>query len=90
VQKALLGIVTGTDLPHIIQRSLDNLREVSALVDAKAPNDAVGFKALLLGISQEVAQAAMEGGVLGLGGVRVSNAETATLNDIAEALGTAT
>jgi hypothetical protein len=90
LQEALLQLVAGANLPDIVQRSLDNLREVSAIIDAKAPKDAAAFKALLLGVSQEVAQAAVEGGVLGFGGVLVSDAETATLKDIAKALGTTT
>jgi len=47
--------------------------------------------AWLRGISQKVAEASMEGGFmeggfLGVGGVRVSDAEKATLADIAKAL----
>jgi hypothetical protein len=34
-----------------------------------------------------VAEAAVEGGFLGFGGVRVSNAEAATLDDISRILG---
>jgi hypothetical protein len=40
-------------------------------------------------VSQKVAEAATEGGFLGFGGVQVSDAERATLDDIAEALGVA-
>jgi hypothetical protein len=90
VQEALLRLVAGANLPDIVQCSLNNLREVSAIVDAKAPKDATAFKALLLSVSQEVAQAAIEGGVLGFGGVLVSDAEAATLQDIGKALGTTT
>jgi hypothetical protein len=36
-----------------------------------------------------VAEASTEGGFLGFGGVKVSDAEKATLADIAKALGTA-
>ena len=72
-----------------VQRSLANLREVSAIVDAKAPDEAAAFKTLLREISQKVAEAAVEGSFLGFGGVRVSEAETATLRDISKALGTA-
>jgi len=43
---------------------------------------------LLVGISQRVANAAMEHSFLGVGGVLVSDAEKATLADIAAALGT--
>ena len=72
-----------------VQRSLASLREVSAIVDAKAPDEAAAFKTWLRYISQKVAEAAVEGSFLGFGGVRVSDAETATLRDISEALGTA-
>jgi len=78
----------GAKPADIVHHSLDNLRQVSAILDTKAPHDAVAFKAFLCGISQKVAEAATEGGFLGLGGVRVSDAEKATLADIAKALGT--
>jgi hypothetical protein len=65
------------------------LREASAILDAREPADAVAFKAWLFGVSQKVAEAATEGGFLGLGGIQVSDAERATLDEIAEALGIA-
>jgi hypothetical protein len=64
------------------------LREVSAILAAKALEDARAFKAWLTSISQKVAEASPEGGFLGIGGVQVSDAEKATLTDIAKALGT--
>jgi hypothetical protein len=70
-----------------VQRSLASLREVSAIVDAKAPDEAAAFKTWLREISQKVAEAAVEGSFLGFGGVRVSDAERATLRDISKALG---
>lgn len=72
-----------------VERSLACLREVSAIVDAKAPDDAAAFKTWLRAISQTVAEAAVEGSFLGIGGVRVSEAEDATLRDISKALGMA-
>jgi hypothetical protein len=75
------------DPADCVQRSLDCLREVSAVLDVKAPGDAAAFKAWLCSISRTVAEAATEGGFLGFGGVRVSDAEAATLGDIANALG---
>jgi len=72
-----------------VQRSLTSLREVSAIVDIKAPDEAAAFKTWLREISQKVAEAAVEGSFLGFGGVRVSDAETATLRDISKALGMA-
>jgi hypothetical protein len=69
-----------------VRRSLASLREVSAIVDAKAPDEAAAFKTWLREISQKVAEAAVEGSFLGFGGVRVSDAETAALRDISKAL----
>ena len=77
-----------TEPAQCVQRSLSSLREVSAILDANAPSDAAAFKTWLRGISQKVAEAAVEGGFLGFGGVKVSDAEKATLDDIAKALGT--
>jgi hypothetical protein len=88
VEEALHKCVAGAKPAEIVQRSLDNLREVSTLLDAKAPGDAAAFKAFLRDISQKVAEAALEGAFLGFGGVQVSDAEKATLGDIAKALGT--
>ncbi len=79
----------GAKPADIVKRSLDNLREVSTILDAKAPGDAPAFKAWLRGISQKVAEASTEGGFLGFGGVQVSEAEKATLADISKALGAA-
>ena len=62
------------------------LGQAAALLDAKAPDDAAGFKAWLRDISERVANAAGEGGFLGFGGVQVSDAEKATLGEIANAL----
>jgi hypothetical protein len=70
-------------------KAIDSLRRISALLDAKAPGDAAAFKAWLRQISQSTAEAANEGGGLfGIGGVQVSDAEKATLAEISTALGT--
>jgi len=63
------------------------LRQVAALLDAKAPADAAAFKTWLRHVSQTVAESATEGGFLGFGGVKVSEAEKATLDEISQALG---
>src|SRR5262245_4524007 len=90
VQEALRKLFAGVERPaECVERSLAHLREVSKILDTKAPDDSVAFKAWLCGISQKVAEAAAEGGFLGFGGVRVSDAEKATLEDIAKALSTA-
>ena len=64
------------------------MKQVSALLDEKAPADAAPFKAWLVQISQSTAEAATEGGGLfGLGGVQVSEAEKATITEVSRALG---
>lgn len=88
VQEALRQHLAGAKPAEAVQRSLANLREVSAILDAKAPQDAAAFKTWLRAISQNVAEASSEGGFLGFGGVKVSDAEKATLADISKALGT--
>jgi len=67
-------------------RSIETLHRVSALLDAKAPHDAAGVKAWLGEISRNVAEASNEGGFLGFGGIKVSDAEKATLGEIRAAL----
>ena len=67
-------------------KAIAGLRQVAALLDAKAPSDAAAFKTWLQTIGQHVAEAASEGGFLGFGGVQVSDAEKATLDQISSAL----
>lgn len=71
---------------EIPAKCIETLRQVGAMVDAKAPGDAAAFKGWLRQISQHVAEAATEGGFLGIGGVPVSDAEKATLKEISSAL----
>ncbi|MFO1035560.1 MAG: hypothetical protein U1E45_01830 [Geminicoccaceae bacterium] len=69
------------------EAAIGALGQVAALLSAKAPADAAAFKAWLNGIAQKAAEAASEGGFLGFGGVKVSDAEKATLGEIATVLG---
>jgi hypothetical protein len=78
--------LTGSKSAEIKARCIETLRQAGAVVDAKAPGDAAAFKGWLRQISQHVAEAAKEGGFLGIGGVPVSEAEKATLTEISSAL----
>jgi hypothetical protein len=70
------------------QELVNNLGEVAALLDQKAaPEEAAAYKNWLYQVSVDVANAAKEGGFMGMGGERVSQAEKATLEKIATALG---
>jgi hypothetical protein len=89
--QATEGIQTefaGATPDQIKARAIESLRRAAAILDAKAdPQEAREFKLWLRSIAQEVAAAAKEGGFLGIGGERVSEAEQVALREIAEALG---
>jgi hypothetical protein len=55
-------------------------------VDTKAGTDAPAFKSWLTAIAERVAAASNEGGFLGFGGVAISDAEKATLEEVSGAL----
>ena len=76
----------GSQPAEIKAKSIEALRQAAALLDAKAPGDAGAVKAWVRQISHNVAEASKEGGFLGFGGVKVSEAETATLGEIDAAL----
>lgn len=68
--------------------ALAAVKAVTALLDSKAPQaEADEFKRWLLGIGQQVAAAAKEGGFLGFGGQQVTEEERAAINTLGTALG---
>ena len=76
----------GLNAPGITKKAVEALSQVAALLDAKAPEEASAMKTWLLNISKSVAEASNEGGFLGFGGIKVSDAEKATLAEIQTAL----
>jgi len=78
--------LSGGSTAQMKDKCIEILRDAGALLDRKAPADAAAFKGWLRQISQHVAEAASEGGFLGFGGVKVSEAEKATRADISSAL----
>ena len=81
-----LADLAGGKAVGIKAKAVTELRQVAALLEAKAPEDAPAFKAWLLRVAERIAEAAKEGGFLGRGGVQVSEAERATLAEISDAL----
>ena len=63
-------------------KALEGLRQVNAILAAKAPDDAPGFRTWLKDIAANAAEVSSEGGFLGFGGVKVSDAEKATLAEL--------
>lgn len=88
VRERMQAQFRGVPLAEIKARTIEELRSVAALVDAKAPDDAAGFRAWLQDVAQRAAEAGKEGGFMGFGGVAVSDAERATLAEISSALNT--
>ena len=86
-REGLRSQVAGKSPPDAKQQILAALAAVGKIVDAKSPGAAPAFKAWLISLSTKVAEASSEGGFLGFGGVQVSEAEKASLADIAKALG---
>lgn len=85
-QERVQTIFKGAQPAELTRRAVDELRAVASLLDSKAPDDSLAFKGWLQEIAQKAAEAAKEGGFLGFGGVAVSDAERATLAQIAGAL----
>lgn len=81
------ALIQGAEISDIKGLALGELGSVAGILDAKAPADAGVFKAWLANIAKLVAEAGTEGGFLGFGGVKVSDAEKATLEEIAKTLG---
>jgi hypothetical protein len=78
--------LTGKTPAELKQEVIAKLAQAGKILDAKAPCDAPAFKAWLKHVSDQVADAASEGGMLGFGGVKVSDAEKATLAEVGKAL----
>ncbi len=84
VKAAIAGAAKPAD---IVAKAIETLTAAAALIDAKGGADAGPFKTWLAGVAKAVAEAAPEGGFLGFGGTQVSEAEKATVAQIAAALG---
>jgi hypothetical protein len=76
----------GKQPAEVVDAAVAELGAVAALVASKAPQEAPAFKDWLKEIAAKVAEAGTEGGFLGFGGVKVSEAEKATLERVNAAL----
>ncbi|MFY9877042.1 MAG: hypothetical protein WCF79_13240 [Rhodomicrobium sp.] len=76
----------GAKAAELKAKCIDSLKQVAALLEAKAPQDAEAVKKWFYLISERVAQADAEGGFLGFGGTQVTDNEKAALSEISSAL----
>ena len=81
-------LIQDVQLPEMKIRALEELRSTAKILDVAVPLQSRAFKNWLNYIANLVAEAGTEGGFLGFGGVKVSDAERATLADISLALNT--
>ena len=77
---------TSNDLNQMKSQCLQACRDLAVLLSQKAPADAQAYKQWVYQAAHNSANAAKEGGVFGIGGERVSEAEAAALREIATAL----
>ena len=89
--KTLLGEGTREQqMANFKSAVLDRVKSAVELVARKAsPAEAEAYRAMLAGVAQKAAEASKEGGFLGFGGVRVSNAEQAFIAEVKQAAGLA-
>jgi hypothetical protein len=78
--------LTGKTPAELQAQVLALLGTLGSLLDAKASGDAAGFKDWLVHVAGRVAEASTEGGFLGFGGTKVTDAERASIADVAKAL----
>jgi hypothetical protein len=79
--------IRGKSPEELIDFALDKCQQVVALLQAKSTDQEAGeYKAWALAVGEKVANAAKEGGFLGIGGERVSQAERDVLQKISQAL----
>lgn len=78
--------LAGAKAAELKAKCIDTLKQVAAILEAKAPEDAEAVKKWFYHISEKVAEADAEGGFLGFGGTQVTDAEKAALGEISSAL----
>ncbi len=81
-QDGVRELMRGRKAAEVAEAAVARLAEVAAFVATNAPEHSVTFKEFLRTTAQRVAEAGTEGGFLGFGGEKVSEAEKKTLADI--------
>jgi hypothetical protein len=82
-----LGTGAAAASPDERPTMLRRVARVGATLACAGGEEAAAYRRWVLGLAAEVAGAASDGGLLGIGGRRVSYAEQVALRELAEALG---
>jgi hypothetical protein len=72
----------------LVAQTPERIRAAVDLLESKSPDEVDAYRQFALTVAQRAAEADKSGGVLGVGGERVSDSERAALAEVAEALGT--
>lgn len=76
------------DAANIRQTTLNACQQAGTLLNKVSPQDAISYKEFVYSVAQKVAEAAKEGGFMGIGaGQTISPPEEALLKDLANTLG---
>lgn len=87
IRDAIGELARGRTPAEATAAAVVRLGGIARLVADKAPAEADAFRAWISTTAASVAEAATEGGFLGFGGTKVSEAERRTLHEIDTALG---
>lgn len=86
-RESAVSMVRGKKPAEVSAEAVQALAGVAAMVRRKAPDQAETYIAWLKDLATRVAEAGTEGGFMGIGGEKVSEAEKKTLADLDTALG---
>ena len=86
-QESMMGALTSSKTPDELKANLLSTFKGAVGILNKGGGDASSYTNLLMSIATKVAEAAKEGGFLGVGGTLVSDDEKKALSEIAGALG---
>ncbi|WP_261664857.1 hypothetical protein [Deinococcus sp. Marseille-Q6407] len=77
-----------TNMEEAVEKTLEGVRQALWLVDSKtSPEDAASYRDMLRTVAQRVAEAAKEGGFLGIGGEQINDKERDVLARLEELMG---
>ncbi|GGL67165.1 hypothetical protein GCM10010840_01390 [Deinococcus aerolatus] len=76
------------NVEDVKNQSLEGVRQAMWLVSAKAsPEDAAAYRNMIMLVAQRTAEAAKEGGFLGIGGTQVNDKEHAVIEELRQLVG---
>jgi len=75
-------------MEEVKAQSIEGVRQAAWLVSSKAsPEDAAAYRQMLLKVVENTANAAKEGGFLGIGGEQVNDKERAVMDELRQVIG---